>query len=935
MKFTAYIANEIKENNWLNEHLVIVVPSQRATKYIMAELARAYNNPIFSPAMITINELITKHAPFNLLDPSRLLLSLYQAYKSVEITEHQSFEDFLSWGPMLLNDFEEIDRYLLDPNQVFKNLKSIKELESWTLEGKELTDAQKKFMVFWDVLPELYNELQLILKDKKRISPGMAYKKLAEDPSQLFLADPEAFYLFAGFNALSSAELRIVNSVLSTKKGMFYLDADQYYFANKQHEAGAFQRRNMEVLTLAKPLRVEDTISTKKINIEIVQCAQLTGQVKVASTELGKLSQSELRETLVLLADESLISALIKNLPASIDKANITLGLPLNQTPIKTWMEIIFDIQENKKRFKTTAIYYKDLQRVINHVFFNAWLSDELKKQVITIEQETIRYNKIFQNISSLKIEEDARLFLSFLLEDWGVNWDKALVCIRTINDFLLKKIPQKNDFERNIISVFDHSLREFQLIVSEGLPELSLRTFRMLINQHWYSKSIAFHGNPIDGLQIMGLLETRMLDFKRIIVLGMNEGNLPPTNAMNTIIPMDLRKGLGLPTLRHKQGIFAQHFYRLLHYCDDLTLTYTTIGDQINATEPSRYLKQLELELARQNPNAKLTKSYYVTPFSSLNDTNVNVVQKKPEIKAQLDAYFSKGISASAINKYITCPLDFYYRYVVEFGEEQSVTEDVESSDFGTFIHSTLEKLFAPFAQRDKEGAFISPPPPSLSISHVDKMILDFPAILKAEFMERFHNDSSLFASGKNLLSFEMANEIVLKTLLAEKEYIQTLKEPLFIEQIEAAMSIILPILIDGEEKELKLKGYIDRIDRVGDRYRILDYKTGKVEEKHVVFNRKESGLKDSFAAAKHTLQLTLYCMLFKEKYNLEASEAAVFSLITSNGSIQALKNKNGNSEELEDLFKELLTEFISEIYDFEVSFIHNADAKYCAYCA
>jgi len=396
----------------------------------------------------------------------------------------------------------------------------------------------------------------------------------------------------------------------------------------------------------------------------------------------------------------------------------------------------------------------------------------------------------------------------------------------------------------------------------------------------------------------------------------------------------MDLRKGLGLPTMRHKQGIFAQHFYRLLHYCEELTLTYTTIGDQINAAEPSRYLKQLELELMRRNPKAILNKSFYLTSFSSDDDVNADIIQKKPQIIQQLDTYFSKPISASAINKYLTCPLDFYYRYIVEFGEEQTVMEDVESSDFGTFIHSTLEKLFTPFAQRDKDAQFITPPPNALTISDVDKMIIDFPAILRAEFMERFHNDSTLFSTGKNLLSFEMANEIVLKTLLSEKEYIKTLDGPLYIEQVEALMTLTVPVVIDAEVKQIYLKGYIDRIDRVGDKYRILDYKTGKIDPKDLAFNLKPAGIKTSFSEAKHTLQLTLYCLLFKEKYKLEANEACVFSLITSKGYTQELTNKNGTKEELQAVFLELLQEVITETYDLELPFIHNDSAKYCNYC-
>jgi ATP-dependent helicase/DNAse subunit B len=259
---------------------------------------------------------------------------------------------------------------------------------------------------------------------------------------------------------------------------------------------------------------------------------------------------------------------------------------------------------------------------------------------------------------------------------------------------------------------------------------------------------------------------------------------------------------------------------------------------------------------------------------------------------------------------------------------------EDVESSDFGIFIHGTLEKLFTPFAQRDKEGNFISPAPKALEVEDINKMIVDFPEIMRGEFMLKFNQDASLFATGKNLLSFEMANEITLKTLLAEITYLKGLTEPLYIEQVEASMTTSLSVVIGTETKQILLKGYIDRIDRVGDKYRILDYKTGKTESKHVDFNLKPSGVKESFTSAKHSLQLTLYCLLFKQKYNIDADEAAILSLITTKHNIYPLHYKGEAKEDLQILFVELLQEVITELYDLGSPFIHNESSKYCSYC-
>jgi len=935
MKFIDFIAERIKENNWLNDDLVVVLPSSRAVKYLMAALSKSYGKPIFAPKILTIDALFSSLAPKKIIDPSRYLLLLYKAYCIVETETKQDFESFLTWAPLVLNDFEDINRYLLDPKDVFKNLKAIKELESWNLEDKEITEAQKVFMRFWDLLPGLYAALDNLLLQQNYITPAQSYRHLAQNTELLFSENSNSFYVFAGFNALSAAETKVIDYLIKKKAAVYFIDSDVYYLSNPTHEAGLFQRKNNKAFGINKPEFVRSELSTKPLKIDLIQCAQLTGQVKIAATELAKISPAAMEDTLVLLADETLISALVKNLPLSIGKANITLGLPLNQTPIKSWIEIIFDIQENKSRFKTNAVYHKDLQRIINHIFCISWLDDAAKAKLVHMEQDMIRYNRVFQNLDNLKISADVLELLNKIYIPWDQDWSKAMDCIRAINSFLGKQIPSSFEFENSILSAFDQSINAFEIIVNEGLPDLSLRTFKLLFSQHWHSKSIAFHGNPIDGLQIMGLLETRLLDFKRIILLGMNEGNLPPTNNLKTIIPIDLRKGLGLPTQREKQGIFAQHFYRLLHYCEDLTITYTTLSDQITNAEPSRYLNQLELELARINPNIEFKKSYYVTSFPEKSDIGSSIIEKKSDITTQLDAYFEKPISASALNKYLTCPLDFYYRYIVEFGEADTVMEEIESSAFGTFIHDTLEQLFLPFAQRDKERNFISPAPPPLSTSSIDRMLIAFPPILYARFMKHFNNDKSLFATGKNLLSFEMANEIVSKTLFSEKEFISSLTEPLFVEQLEAPLACSVVIQLNGSPKTIQLKGFIDRIDRIGDNYRILDYKSGQVKPEHVLFKWPEGKtLREAFKGSKHTLQLSLYCLLFEKNYNCKPDEASILSLVTSTGYTQKLRKEGGSISEMPALFEQLLEETINEIYDLSVPFEHDDDAKYCNYC-
>lgn len=933
IKFIDQISDFIKVNDFDLRNLTVILPSERATKYLAQSLFKSYGKPIFSPEIITIDRWVKKHS-LPIIDRTRLLLYLFEMYLETEEGAEASFEDFLTWGPIILNDFDDIDRYVLDYEQVFKNLKAIKELESWQIDEENFSASQIKFMEFWERLPKYYKELHAKLKLKNTSTAGLAYRELAKNTNLVISENENQHFIFAGFNALSKSELTIIRNLLKIKKASFIINADVYYLENKIHEAGSFIRKNLEFLEISKPLFVGDMVKNKSLVLNIVECAQHTGQVKVAATELAKLSPSELDQTLVLLADETLISSMVKNLPISVGKANITLGLPLKQTSIKTWVEIIFDIQENKSRFKSNALYYKDLQRIINHVFTLASINREEKRKLVYLEQETIKKNKVFQNCDKLDLGKDAQLIIKLITEDWDQDWKKAMAVIRSLNKILLELLPQTNDIERNIIKVFDESLLEFEQILVEGIPKIALRSFKLLFLQHWGSKSIAYHGNPLKGLQVMGLLETRLLDFEHLIIVGLNEGKLPNTNFINSVIPMDLRYSLGLPSMREKQGLFAHHFYRLLHHCKTFTATYTTAVEQISSNEASRYLLQLELELANYNKNIELKKHYYSVPFPELQVLPGTIVPKQKEILTRLDTFFEGSISASGLNKYMTCPLDFYYRYIVEFGEDKGVEEDLESSTFGSLIHKTLEILFQPFAQKDRKGNPISPSPKNLEASDIKKMLVDYIEILHLQFFNYFNGDEQLFLKGKNLLSYKMAMKITYDTLKSEHDFIEKQIELIYIEQIEAEMNSSIEIDFKGENRKINFKGYIDRIDRIGNTYRVIDYKTGKCYEKDVTFKIKKDGIVSSFASCKHALQLTLYILFFKEKYNTLPDIAAIYSLVNLNEDFYLNLNGATNLDEFPVLFKELVEKIYSEIYNLDLPFEHDSDSKYCSFC-
>ncbi|MCJ8289724.1 MAG: PD-(D/E)XK nuclease family protein [Crocinitomicaceae bacterium] len=936
MKFVQHIAEYIHSNELELEHLTIVLPSERLKKYISSALFQEYGQPIIAPKMITIDQWVKSYSPETVIDQTRALLRLFEIQlKNAKTIEDASFDEFFTWGTILLSDFNEIDRYLLDADQVFRNLADIKEIENWSFGEKELTESQKRFMEFWDRLPGYYKALNAELSKREICYAGKAFNYLANNINALF-EDKKAQYLFAGFNALSKAEIELIRQLDKMGRAHVLINADDWYYADKDHEAGRFLRDLSTALDGRKLDFVQDELAGKAMRIEMISCAQKTGQAKVAATILEKLTKEELDETVLLLADESLIGAVIKNLPASIGKANITLGLPIRNTAVKTWVDLLFNIQENKTRFRTNAIYFNDLQSFWNHPFVLAVLDKEEKEALLDAERAIISRNSIFVNVKNMTVGPKTAELLGFITEPWNNNWLNGLKIIRSLSTELYKGLQEEFAFEKAMLEAFDHSLVEFENILSEGIPEMSLKSYRQLFNMHWGARSIAYHGNPLDGLQIMGLLETRGLDFKRIICLGMNEGNLPPTNPMQTMIPMDLRRYLGLPSPREKQGLFAHHFYRLMHKCEELYVTYSSANEMIGSNEPSRYLLQLEMELSRINPKVKIEKKIY--SLDSKSRETQREIPKTPEIIARMDELFAGSASASMLKKYLTCPLDFYFRYVMDFGEADTVEEEIETSTFGTFIHDTLEILYEPFARYTKDGELKSPQPTNITSRDIDYMLKNFTVTLDNQFLTHFNNDRDAFTKGKNLLSYEMAKELTKRFLKSEKVFLEQQSEPVFIEALEQSYNVEVEVEVHGTKKKVNLRGFIDRIDRVGDAIRIIDYKTGKVADADVALRVKDvedEMIVETMGMRKHVLQLVMYAYLYQQKHGVIPT-SSIISFVSNANEPFKLNTQKMDLEEMIENFPKYIGLILEGIYDVDVPFSHNKDqfVSYCQYC-
>ncbi|MBI1836355.1 MAG: hypothetical protein HYR91_03720 [Flavobacteriia bacterium] len=391
MHFTDQIATYIKDRALNLQHLTIVLPSERAKKYIANSLYKAYQKPLIAPKMITIDRWVRELSEKVIIDKTRALIRLFEIQlDKAEKNIDYSFDEFITWGNMLLSDFDELDRYLLNSKELFGNLADIKEIENWSFGAENLSEGQKRFIEFWDRLPGYYTALNEKLASENSHYMGKAYRFVCENLDCVFKEDKEAHFLFAGFNALSPAETSIMKQLNKMGRGHILINADKFYLESESHEAGRFLRDLKHQLDDKKLAYVEDVLTKEPKEIEIIECAQFTGQVKVAGTILDQMDESTIQNTLVLLADESLIVPLLKTLPHKIGKANITLGLPLKNTSLRSWVDLIFSIQENKRRFKSEGMYFQDLQKVWNHPFISAILPQKEKEIIIQKEQEII-----------------------------------------------------------------------------------------------------------------------------------------------------------------------------------------------------------------------------------------------------------------------------------------------------------------------------------------------------------------------------------------------------------------------------------------------------------------------------------------------------------------------------------------------------------------
>ena len=895
--FLSNVIDDVFLKNKSISEFTFILPSKRAGVFLKDEIKKKSQHAIIFPKIISIEDFIGELSSINLVDNTSLLFHFYQIYSKHTPKEiRDDFDVFIKWATIALQDFNEIDRHLIDTSYIFSYLKDIDQLEKWSLEKGEETALIKNYLSFFERLETYYLELKKHLLEKQYGYQGLQYREAVEN-LQYYIDNNNSNLILVGFNALNKAEEVIFKELLENDIATIYWDADAYYFNNNQ--ASIFlkkYKKNWQYYKKNEFNWIQENFKKQK-KIHIIGAPKNNTQIKYVGELLSKSNSNNFQKTALVLADESLLPLTLNSLPKEVGAINITMGYDLEYMPIAQLFSHILKLHVNSKKNKlNSTFYYKDVLRVLNHTSIKSISNTD------AIINSIIKNNFIFIDevlLEKLSNKEDKLLSILFLFADWKENPSIAIKhCISLIDNLESYTVTTlEKEFLFKLKSVFQQIE-----VLNESYGYLkSIKTLQQFYNQLLGSEKLSFKGQPLSGLQLMGMLETRVLDFETVILTSVNEGVLPAGKSDNSFIPFGVKKEVGLPTYQEKDAIFSYHFYRLLQRAKNIYLLYNTESDQYGSGEQSRFISQLEI-----NNIADITK-FVISPKNVVTTTNLKQIVKSTAVIDRLLELAQKGLSPTSLTNYIYNPIAFYHQKVLKVKETDEVEETIAANTLGTIIHKTLEAFYLPF-----KGKFIK-------VEDVNNMKKKIALEVKKWFQTEYKNGD--ISSGKNLLIYSVAKQFVLNFLNQELNILKEGKQ-LKILQLEYDLKSVLTV--EGLDFPINFIGQADRIDELDGVIRIIDYKTGRVEQKDVTVKDWELITTDYKKYSK-SFQVLLYAFMFANMNKLNFEEQQIESGIISFKNLKAgfMKvNKRAIQQEDMNSFVHELKRLLSEIYNPEISF-------------
>lgn len=919
-----------KHGKELNK-LCIVFPTRRAALFFREELSKQLDGPVWSPALYSIQDFILKMNTFLLPDPLTLQFELFKVYK--KYFPNEEFDRFYPWGELLLKDFNDIDNYLADADKIFATVRSLQQIDAeFTLEDEDMerlklfwsnffdqdpTRLKNEFLNTWKHLHSVYSDFKKVLRQKNWAYDGMAYKEICNRLPESSIVFQEDFdkVIFAGFYALSPSEDYIIRYFFKEKNAEIFYDADPYYTDDHGQEAGKFFRNSN--LHSDDYKWKEDHFGKNKKEITFTGVPLLIGQAKYAGQQLIDVIKRDdyvPERTAVVLPDEKLLLPVLYALPKEIESINVTMGYPLRLTPLYDLFESLVALQLNSRLEDSDhSFFYRDVKNILNHPYVRILCDNSVRKWMHSAKDNFIRIGRK----SLLAAVNDPLFSKLFIVPDTIQEVFEWMIDL--LRQILAGMSDEESGFHRletEFVFHFYTHLKRLEDIFKVNDVEVSVSVFRKIFREIISSVRIPFSGEPLKGLQVMGYLETRVLDFDRIILLSVNENTLPASGNQPSFIPFNVRKAFGLPTYEEQHAVSAYHFYRLLQRAKHVELVYNTepSGD-VTGREPSRFLLQIENELVRKFPDTISLKKKIITTPLQKKDQKPIVIEKTSGLMAELENFRSsadkkatRSLSASGLQSYISCSLKFYFRYIAGLKETEEKEETMEAKTIGLILHKAMETLYADVSILDKKA--------------IERKRLDVEQAVDSAIEYYFAQIHHL--EGKNRLLRNILIQLVHRIFNLELLY-----DSATILKLEKDVSSPFKV---NDSISVVLYGIIDRLDEVKGVKRIIDYKTGRVKIK------KELNIESLFTSTDQKEQFqTMYYAYLTSMH--EASDARLVSglivLREMSEGIQFMNDGAPFTQKQYSEFSEHLSKLISAIFDPSIPFTQTDDVKNCTYCA
>ena len=930
-------------------HTAVVFPNKRAGLFFNEYLAQESDSPIWSPAYVSISELFRSLSPWEVGDPVKLVCELYKIFRR-ETQSTETLDDFYFWGEMLISDFDDADKNKVDTDKLFSNLQDLRNImDDYTFIDDEQEEAirqffqnfsierrtalKERFISLWDVLGNIYKGFRESLASQNIAYEGMMYRHVIEhlDVDKL----PYEKYVFVGFNVLNKVEHTLFTQLKDVGKAVFYWDYDEFYMKeNRQavtHEAGEFIRRNLR--DFPSPLSGElfKNLSKPK-EVHYIASSTENAQARYLPQWIRNNLTTPEKETAVVLCNEALLQPVLHSLPAEVKHVNITMGFPLSQTPVYSFLIALLELHTHGFNFKSGRYTFQSVVTLLKHPY-----TRQLTGQAELLEKELTRNNRFYPLPGELGKDE----FLTRLFTPLSGNLNLCIRLSETLQQ--VAGIYQANTSGTEDTDAFNQLYREslfkayttinrFRTLIEEDELTVQSETFRRLLVKVLSATNIPFHGEPAIGMQVMGVLETRNLDFRHLVLLSVNEGQLPKSGGDSSFIPYNLRKAFGMTTIEHKIAVYAYYFYRLLQRAERITLMYNTSSDGLNRGEWSRFMLQFLIEWPHP-----ITRQF-LEAGQSPQGTSPITVEKTPDVMRRMQSLFDvranpkAKFSPSALNYYLDCPLKFYYRYVAGLSAPDEVSAEIDSATFGSIFHYAAEHIYKDLTTHGK----VINKEALETLLRNDVKLQDY---VDTAFKKLFFNVPQNEKPEYN--GVQLINSAVIARYL--KQLLQNDLRYAPFTFIASEMEVDEPIDIQTPKGVIKSRigGIIDRMDSKDGTLRIVDYKTGgdadtppHVESLFIPDKKRSNYVFQTFLYAAIMCRKQPTMKIAPALLYIHRAATETYSPVIQMGEPRKPKEAVEDFSKYEKEYRERLQGLLEEIFNPEKSFAQTEIIEKCTYC-